>query len=218
MGIIDRVLDIFDFPKKIARRIDKSLFRVRDFVYGLVPSGVKRIAGMLNKILDIPYRIAFFPIHLICIPLRWVRRSIDVVLFYVRRIVAPFTYFNNLSGGFIYNVLNTTILLPSLIGVDVYFFLFPGERKKYSWMDICFGSRIMLWFTKLYKAITKPMLLIPIVGWLFWIIMLPLGYFLALYEAFIVICPIEEIMPFLAPSAFRVKAGECNKCKCALPL
>ena len=216
--IINKILDILDFPKRIARRVDKVLFRIRDFVYGLVPSGIKRIFRLTNKILDVPYRIAFLPVHLIHKPLQWLRRPIDRVLYYVQKIIAPFTYFNNLSGGFIYNILNTTILLPSLIGVDVYFFLFPGQKKKYSWMDICFGSRLMLWGTWLYKAITKPMLLIPIFGWIFWIAMLPLGYFLALYEAFIVICPIEEIMPFLAPTAFRVKAGECAKCKCALPL
>ena len=97
-------------------------------------------------------------------------------------------------------------------------FVIVMDFLNYSWMDICFGSRLMLWGTWLYKAITKPMLLVPVFGWMLWLVMLPLGYFLAMYEAFIIICPIEEIMPLLAPSAFRVKAGECAKCKCRMPL
>jgi hypothetical protein len=171
----------------------------------------------INRLLEIPYMIAFAPMKLILLPVRACRIVFDKIsgkLFHSTsgRFMALFA---NVPSGWVYNFLNSTIMKPIIWLIDKILYVFPWLREDYAWMNMCLETRLYFILSLLYKGITKILLLIPCLGWVLWIVMLPFGYFLSIWSIWVTICPVETMMPFLAPTAFPSEStpGCVGNCK-----
>lgn len=190
--------------------------RIRGTITPFKDNIVARALKSIWGILDIPYTIAFAPVGIIRRPLAKIRQSVDRVLGKVFN--SPFkilSLFSNLAAGWMYNILNGTILLPTLVIMEIIYSLSPRLMDKYAWLNMCLGTRMYFIGSLVYKNVTKIFLLIPIFGWILWLACLPMGYFLALFSIFLCVCPVENLMPIIAPSAFpeTCKPG-CMHGKC----
>jgi hypothetical protein len=232
-GLLSNIFSFLSFPFRIAKKVvnivgetvlSPVLLPVR-FLGGIAKKiiGTVEKSGLvakINKILEIPYMIAFLPVRVLRAPTRVARILSDKIAgkLYHFWPVKLLSLWANAISGWIYNILNGTILLPSLWIMSILFYLFPQVKEKYAWTNICLEGRMYLVASLAYKSVTKIFLLVPIIGWIAWLVTLPIGYFLSFWSIWIIICPVETLMPFLSPTAFP--KASCPGCigKCELPL
>jgi hypothetical protein len=214
--VLDRIDAVMFFPFRIPFRILKAFI-------GKTTGWLRQrqIFRWLDKLLELPYTIAFFPVRLLHIPTRLFRRIVDKIAGFLYRFWPGemLSLYANAVSGWLYNVLNGTILLPSLWITSAVFYFFPETKEKYAWMDMCLEGRMYLVMALLYKNITKILLLVPIIGWMLWVVALPLGYFLALWCTWIQICPVESLMPMLSRTSFpkHCAPGCVGRCQTIIP-
>jgi len=213
--------------KKVLGLVDTVMFLPIRLPISLFGGAIRKTStfigekfGWLNKILEIPYTIFLSPVRAIRTPVRLFRIFVDKVagwLYYLFPVRILSLYANAISG-WLYNILNGTILLPSLWLTGVLFYFFPWVKEEYAWLDICLEGRMYLIGSLLYKTVTKIFLLIPVVGWVAWFVTLPFGYFLALWSIWVELCPVETLMPFLSRTGFPDHCRPGCVGKCQVPL
>ena len=158
------------------------------------------LVDVVYRCTEIPYKIAGAPLAVISIPIKKFREAIDDVLAPIFIGLRPASCFANIASGWIYNVYHCTLGLPQSTAVELITML--PHWKKYRWMTWCTESRLCLIFSFIFKMVHKPLLCIPIVGWVLWLAMLPIYYYLKLWTLWIVICPVRNMEAFLAPTTF----------------
>ena len=165
------------------------------------------ILKRLLSILDIPYEIALLPIRPFDFVIRKVRHIADIFIDFIFEFLFPLRILHNVAGGCIYNFYHVTLGIPQNIIINC-ITLLPGwhEYGYYSW---CTESRMWLPLAFLYKFFTKPLLLIPVIGWGLWIGTLPILYSLKIWEQWIRICPVRNLEAYVCPTSYG-KACECR--------
>ena len=163
----------------------------------------------IGYLAEIPYRIINLFTGIIETPIKYIRQMIDICINPIFMLLLPIRYVFNLSGGFIYNLYHGTLGRPQrwLVGLIS---ALPG-KKGYNWMSWCTMSRLLLPVATAFKSIHKLLLLVPICGWILWIVTLPILFYLKLIQLWVIVCPIRNVEAFMAPTTFP-KHQTCPGC------